>query len=44
LKDDKVIGVTTSGGYGYTVGKTIAYAHIPFEEAGSDGRYQIEVY
>ena len=44
LKDDKVIGVTTSGGYGYTVGKTIAYGYIPFEEAGSDGRNQIEVY
>jgi 4-methylaminobutanoate oxidase (formaldehyde-forming) len=44
LKNNKVIGVTTSGGYGYTVGKTIAYGYIPFEEAGSDGRNQIEVY
>ena len=44
LKDDKVIGLTTSGGYGFTVGKTIAYGYIPFEEVGSDGRYQIEVY
>jgi len=44
LKNDKVIGVATSGGYGYTVRKTIAYGYIPFEEAGSDGRYQIEVY
>jgi 4-methylaminobutanoate oxidase (formaldehyde-forming) len=44
LKNDKVIGVTTSGGYGYTVGKTIAYGYIPFEEADSDGIDQIEAY
>jgi 4-methylaminobutanoate oxidase (formaldehyde-forming) len=44
LKNDKVIGVTTSGGYGYTVGKTIAYGYISFEEADSDGRNQIEAY
>ena len=44
LKNDKVIGVTTSGGYGYTVGKTIAYGYTPFEEGGSDDRNQIEVY
>ena len=44
LKNDKIIGVTTSGGYGYMVGKTIAYGYIPFEEAGSDGRNQLEVY
>ena len=37
-------GHLTSGGYGYTVGKTIAYGYIPFEEVGSDGRNQIEVY
>ena len=29
----RVIGITTSGGYGYTVGKTIAYSYIPVEDA-----------
>jgi 4-methylaminobutanoate oxidase (formaldehyde-forming) len=27
--DGKVVGRVTSGGYGYTVGKSIAYAYIP---------------
>jgi 4-methylaminobutanoate oxidase (formaldehyde-forming) len=40
----KVIGITTSGGYGYTVGKTIVYSYLPTEEANHSKGYEIEVY
>ena len=40
----RVVGITTSGGYGYTVGKTIAYSYIPVEDANYDQGYEIEVY
>ena len=40
----EVLGVTTSGGYGYTVGKTILYGYIPVEHADHDSDYEIEVY
>jgi len=40
----KVIGTTTGGGYGYTVGKTIAYGYIPVTDAKHDDDYEIEVY
>lgn len=40
----RVVGITTSGGYGYTVGKTIAYSYIPVEDANYDHGYEIEVY
>jgi 4-methylaminobutanoate oxidase (formaldehyde-forming) len=33
LKGDKVIGWVTSGGYGYSVKKSIAYGYLPTEEA-----------
>ncbi|MEJ2099209.1 MAG: FAD-dependent oxidoreductase [Desulfobacterales bacterium] len=44
LHNDKVIGVTTSGGYGYSVSKTIAYGYVPVAEAGHTDGYQIEVF
>jgi len=40
----KVIGVTTGCGYGYTVGKTIAFGYIPVAEADHTGGYEIEAY
>lgn len=43
LQGDAVMGVTTTGGYGYTVGKTIAYGYLPADGVG-DGPYAIEVY
>jgi 4-methylaminobutanoate oxidase (formaldehyde-forming) len=43
LRDGKVIGVTSSGGYGYTVGKSIAFGYVPTEEAGHDD-YEIEAF
>lgn len=32
LRDGKVLGIVTSGGYGYTVGRTVAYGYLPVEE------------
>ena len=44
LRDNIVLGVVTSGGYGYTVGKTIAYGFIPAEHAKHTEEFTIEVY
>jgi len=44
LHNGRVVGLVTSGGYGYTVGKTIVYAYLPVEEAQHQGGYEIEVY
>ncbi|MGD9279833.1 MAG: FAD-dependent oxidoreductase [Desulfobacterales bacterium] len=44
VHNGKVIGVTTSCGYGYTVGKTIACGYIPVAEAGYTDGYEIEAY
>ena len=43
LHGNSVLGVTSSGGFGYTVGKPIAYGYVPADEAGHDD-YQIEVH
>ncbi|PIX47195.1 MAG: hypothetical protein COZ54_01870, partial [Anaerolineae bacterium CG_4_8_14_3_um_filter_59_70] len=32
-KDGKIIGWVASGGYGYSVGKSIIYAYLPIEYA-----------
>jgi len=40
----KVLGVTTSSGYGHTVKKNICYGYIPVEDAGSGDGFEIEVY
>ena len=40
----KVLGVTTSSGYGHTVKKNVCYAYIPVEEASYEEGYEIEVY
>jgi 4-methylaminobutanoate oxidase (formaldehyde-forming) len=39
-----VCGVVTSGGYGYTVGKTIAYGYLPVEKADLAEGYEIEAF
>jgi 4-methylaminobutanoate oxidase (formaldehyde-forming) len=39
---DLVLGVASSGGYGYTVEKTIAYGYIPIDKS-KDARFEIEV-
>lgn len=43
LREGKVLGTVTSGGYGYSIEKTIAYGYLPLAEAGH-GEYQIEAY
>ena len=39
-----VLGVVTSGGYGYTVRKTIAYGYVPVGDSNYDSGYEIDVY
>ena len=41
FKDDRVVGVTTSGGYGYTVGKSLLFAYVESELARSGETFQI---
>jgi len=43
LRHGRVLGVTTSGGYGYTLGQGIALGYVPAEEAGHDD-YEIEAF
>jgi 4-methylaminobutanoate oxidase (formaldehyde-forming) len=43
LKDGKVVGVTTSGNFGYTVGKSIAFAYLPADLAQAQG-FEIEAF
>ncbi|MDH3230577.1 MAG: aminomethyltransferase family protein, partial [Alphaproteobacteria bacterium] len=43
LRKGRVLGVTSSGGYGYSIGKPIAYGYVPAEDAGHDD-YEIEVH
>ncbi len=40
----KVIGTTTSAGYGHTIGKTICYGYIPTEYTRTAAAFEIEVY
>jgi 4-methylaminobutanoate oxidase (formaldehyde-forming) len=43
LHRGKVVGVTTSGNFGYTTGKSIAFAYLPSEIAGESG-FEIEAF
>ena len=43
-RDGEVLGVVTSGGYGYTVGKTIAYGFLPTDRATPNEGFTIEIY
>ena len=41
---DRLVGRVTSGGYGYTVDRSIAYAYLPFDEAGPGTRVAVEIF
>jgi 4-methylaminobutanoate oxidase (formaldehyde-forming) len=43
LRAGQTLGVTTSGGYGHTLGKSIVYGYVNAEDAGHDD-YEIEVF
>jgi 4-methylaminobutanoate oxidase (formaldehyde-forming) len=43
LHDDEVVGVTTSAGWGHTVGKWIAYGYVPAALATSQG-FEVEAF
>jgi 4-methylaminobutanoate oxidase (formaldehyde-forming) len=42
-RDGKVLGVTSSGGFGHTVGKPIVFGYVPATEAGH-ADYEIEAF
>jgi len=44
IAEGKVLGVTTSAGYGHTVKKNICYGYIPVQAAARDGEFEIEIY
>ncbi len=41
---DKIVGWITSGGYGYAVGKSIAYAYLPLEYAAVGTKLDVEYF
>jgi 4-methylaminobutanoate oxidase (formaldehyde-forming) len=43
LDGDKVIGIVTSGGFGHTIKKPIAYGYLPIHYSNPGTRLQIEV-
>ncbi len=43
LREVRALGDTTSGNYGYTVGKSIVLGYVPAEDAGH-GAYEIKVF
>jgi len=42
--DGRVVGWVTSGGYGYSVGKSIAYGYLPIEFAGPGTPLTVECF
>ena len=42
--DGEIVGRVTTGGYGYTVGRSIAYAYVPPEHAESGTRVAVEIF
>jgi sarcosine dehydrogenase len=42
-RDGKVLGVTSSAGWGHTIGKAIALGYVPADEAGHDD-YEVEAF
>ena len=44
IQAGKVLGVTTSSGYGHTVKKNICYGYIPAEKADPNNDFEIESY
>ncbi len=43
LYEDEVVGTTTSGGYGHTLGRAVALGYLPAELAGETG-FEIEAF
>ncbi len=41
--DDRIIGVTTGGAYGFTVGKSLAFAYVEPEYASPGSQFEIEI-
>jgi len=44
LAEGRTIGRVTSGGYGYTVGASIAYAYVPVASAAPGTRLAVELF
>ena len=42
--DGRLVGRVTSGGYGYTVERSIAYAYLPAADATSGPRVEVEIF
>ena len=42
--DGEVVGRITTGGYGYTVGRSIAYAYLPPEHAEPGTAVDVEIF
>ena len=42
--DGAIVGRVTSGGFGYTVGESIAYAYLPAGSAAFDTRVEVDVF
>jgi dimethylglycine dehydrogenase len=43
MRDGRVIGTVTSGGWGHRVGSNIAYAFVDFEHAQTGSQFSIDV-
>jgi glycine cleavage system aminomethyltransferase T len=41
---DEIAGRVTTGGYGYTVGRSIAYAYLPPDRADPGGEVAVEIF
>ena len=44
LVDGEVAGRVTSGGFGYTVGRSIAYAYLPGDAVEPGNRVEVEIF
>ena len=42
--DGRIAGRVTSGGYGYTIGRSIAYAYLPSDRAAPDTAADVQVF
>jgi 4-methylaminobutanoate oxidase (formaldehyde-forming) len=42
--DGRIVGRVTSGGYGYSVGRSIAYAYVPVGEAAAGRPVEVEIF
>ena len=42
--DGEILGRVTSGGYGYSVERSIAYAYVPAESAEAERAVEVEIF